>query len=317
MVKLISSARLKTDSRDTLNLARLLAANLIPEVWIPPPPVRELRALVAHRQRQVKRSTQLRNRLHSVLHRHNIQRPRGKLFDPQQVAWWSQLPLSASEKLMVRHSLDELHRLAACKKETEMELARLGCTPTWLPHLPFLMQLPGIGLITALTLLAAIGDITRFPGPKQLVGYAGLGSSVHDSGQTHRTGKITRQGRRDIRHAMIECAWTAVLHHPHWHAEFARLAHRIAKHKAIVAVARKLLVVIWHVLTKHEVAHHTQPQAVARKFYKWAAEYRLVQFLDCSRLEFVQQQLDCLGIKLDEFHIGQQRFILTQPSVSG
>jgi transposase len=77
-VKLISAARVKTDARDTIKLARLLAANLIPSVWVPPLVVRELRALIAHRKRLVKQRTQARNRLHGVLQRHNLIPPQGK-----------------------------------------------------------------------------------------------------------------------------------------------------------------------------------------------------------------------------------------------
>ena len=80
LVKLIASARVKTDHRDVLHLARLWAAGLIPEVWVPPQEVRGLRALLAHRRHMVKRRTMLRNRLHSVIHRHNLIPPAGDLF---------------------------------------------------------------------------------------------------------------------------------------------------------------------------------------------------------------------------------------------
>src|SRR5215470_13852091 len=91
LVKLISSAKVKTDTRDTLHLARLLAAGLIPEVWVPPKPVRELRILVAHRQRLVRQRTQACNRLHSVLHAHQLVPPAGRLGSPAQQAWWDEL----------------------------------------------------------------------------------------------------------------------------------------------------------------------------------------------------------------------------------
>ncbi len=99
------------------------------------------------------------------------------------------------------------------------ELHRLSTTPPWDEQVPYLVQLPGFGLLTAMTVprpapacrpgqagasqggLAAIGDVTRFPTDKHLVGYAGLGAGVHDSGQTHRDHAITKQGRRDLRHA--------------------------------------------------------------------------------------------------------------------
>ncbi len=78
------------------------------------------------------------------------------------------------------------------------------------------MHLPGISIVTAQTILAAIGDIQRFPNAKKLVGYAGLGARVHDSGQTTRTGRITKAGRKDLRTAMVETAQAAVNFHPFW-----------------------------------------------------------------------------------------------------
>src|SRR5262249_46355953 len=93
-VKLISAARVKTDARDTIKLASLLAANLIPAIWVPPHAVRELRALVAHRKRIVKPRTQAGNRLHGILHRHNLTVPPGKPFAAHQREWWLSLELS-------------------------------------------------------------------------------------------------------------------------------------------------------------------------------------------------------------------------------
>ena len=81
-------------------------------------------------------------------------------------------------------------------------------------QVPFLVQLPGLGVLSALRILAAIGEITRFPSAKHLVGYAGLGASVHQSGATDRGGRITKQGRSDLRGVMVEAAWVAVEHHP-------------------------------------------------------------------------------------------------------
>ena len=100
------------------------------------------------------------------------------------------------------------------------ELTRLSGTEPWLSQVVFLLQVPGIGVINALVRLSAIGDITRFPTAKQLVGYAGLGASVHASGQTYQTGHITRQGRKEMRAALVESAWMAVEHHPYWKVQF-------------------------------------------------------------------------------------------------
>ena len=132
--------------------------------------------------------------------------------------------------------------------ELDAQLVQLSMTEPWASQTPFLIQLPGLGVINALTLLAAIGDITRFASAKKLVGYSGLGAAVHASGQTYQTRRTTKQGRCELRTTMIEAAWVAVEHHPHWKAQFERLTHSIGKRKAIVAIARKLLVAVWHVL---------------------------------------------------------------------
>jgi transposase len=162
LVKLISAARVKTDTRDTLNLARLLAAGLIPAVWVPPEEVRELRALIAHRRRLIAQRTQARNRLQSVLHRHNIAPPEGGLFVAKQQRWWDELPLSPSEKLRVRQDLTVLTNLTPLIEEVEAELCRLSATERWADQVPYLVQRPRIGILIAMVLLSAIGDVTRF-----------------------------------------------------------------------------------------------------------------------------------------------------------
>lgn len=227
-----------------VKLARLLAANLVPAVWVPPVPVRELRALVSHRKRLVNQRTQVRNRLHAVLHRRNLTLPPGKPFAAHQQEWWLSLDLSSSEKLRVQQDLSLLRSLEELVGAVETELGRLSTDELWVKQVPFLVQLPGLGVLSVMSLLAAIGDITRFSSAKKLVGYAGLGASVHDSGETHQGGHITKEGRRDLRGVMVEAAWVAVEHHPHWKAQFERLTRRIGKQKAIVAIARKLLVTV-------------------------------------------------------------------------
>jgi transposase len=177
-VKLISAARVKTDARDTIKLARLLAANLVPAVWVPPVHVRELRALIAHRKRLIKQRTQARNRLHRVLQRHNLEPPPGKTFAAGTRAWWLSLELPPSERLREGQDLTLLDSLDPLIAEVEAELGTLSTSEPWKKHVPLLLQLPGIGMLLAMTLLAAIGEISRFPSAKHLVGYAGLGTRV-------------------------------------------------------------------------------------------------------------------------------------------
>jgi len=296
LVKLIAASFVKTDKRDTLVLARLLQANIIPEVWVPPPHVRELRALVSHRRRLVSQRTAAKNRLWSVLMRHNIMPPAGQVFSTTHRDFWERLPISSSEELRTRQDVAIIDHLSPLIEEVDKELARLSAEETWAPQAAFLVQLPGMGLLTAMTLLGAIGDITRFASAKKLVGYSGMGSRVYDSGQTHRTGRITKQGRREVRSVMIEAAWVAVRRHPFWKAKFERLEDRIGKQKAIVAIARKLLVVVWHVLTAQVADRQADPRAVACSLMTWATRYGLATSLGMPRAAFVCRELDRLGI---------------------
>lgn len=215
LIKLMAQVRVKTDGRDSLHLAKFLAANLIPAVWVPPKPVREIRAILAHRRRLIEQRTRARNCLHSMLHRHNLPPPAGDPFTAEQRVWWTGLPLSTLEHLQVRQDLALLESLAPLIKEVEQELAHLSTDDPWAKPMALLLQLPGVSLVTALTTLAAIGEITRFPSAKKLAGYSGLGGSVSATGQTYRTGGITKQGRRDLRAVLVEVAWIAVEHHPH------------------------------------------------------------------------------------------------------
>jgi transposase len=295
-VKLIASSMVKTDKRDALTLARLLAAGLIPEVWIPPQPVRELRALIQHREQLAKAHRAAINRLRSLCHRHHLLPTHYHLDAAVVRGWWMALQLPLNEQLIVQQNLtllDELNRSLTAIDET---LARLSVTDTWRQSMAFLLQLPGIGLCTGMTILSAIGDIARFPSAKQLVGYSGLGARVHSSGQTYRTDGVTKQGRPELRTALIEAAWSAVQHSVVWRQRFDHLAVRTGRRKAIVAIARKLLVVIWHVLSQHVPDHHADPDSVARSLMRWAAYHHVASSLGLPRTTFVRLELNRLGI---------------------
>jgi transposase len=298
----IGQAKVKTDKHDVMKLAKLCAANLIPQVWVPPVHVRELRMLFSHRRRLVKVSTLVKNRLQSLLHRHHLAPPAGEVFSQANQVWWAELEVSATERLHVKHDLATLKQVEGQLAEVEAELNRLSTSAPWASSMPYLMQLPGLGLIGALTVLAAIGDVTRFESAKKLVGYAGLGASVHDSGQTHRTGRITKTGRRDLRHVLVEAAWAAVEHHPFWKAEFARLSRRMDENKAVVAVARRLLVAIWHVLTERAADKHAEPQRVATKLMRWSWELSDEQRGGLTTRQFIRYHLMRLQLGEDLTH---------------
>jgi transposase len=302
-VKLIAEARVKTDKVDVLTLAQLLRADMLPEVWVPPQHVRDLRALLSHRRRLVSLQTTAKNRLQSVLHRLNLRPPEGDLFAQRQRDWWKMVDLSATERLRVDQDLATLEHIGPQIAAIDAELRRLSTSELWSEQVPYLLQLPGIALLTAMTILSAIGDVTRFPSAKQLVGYAGLGAGVHDSGKTHRDKGITKQGRRDLRYVLIEAARVAVQTHPYWKRAFAQLAKRIGDHKAVVAIARKLLIAIWHVLMAKSADRRADAEQVAFKLMVWAWKLTDEQRGGLSSRQFIRAHLMRLGLGLDLTHI--------------
>ena len=169
--------------------------------------------------------------------------------------------------------------------------------------MPYLVQLPGIALLSAMTILGAVGDITRFPSAKQLVGYAGLGAGVHDSGKTHRDKGITKQGRRELRYVLIEAARAAVQSHPYWKRAFAQLEKRIGEPKALVAIARKLLLVVWHVLMAKSADRRADAEQVAFKLMVWAWKLTDEQRGGLSSRQFIRAHLIRLGLGHDLTHI--------------
>jgi transposase len=142
-VKWIAHAAVKTDKQDVLRLAKLLAARLIPEVWVPPQPVRELRALIAHRTSLVRAQTRVKNQLQSVIHRFSLQPPKGQVFADKNREWWLDLPLSSTEALRLRQNMRTLDHLKQELTEVESELRHLSTCELWKDFVPYLVQLPG------------------------------------------------------------------------------------------------------------------------------------------------------------------------------
>jgi transposase len=295
-IKLISSSATKTDRHDALVLAKLLAANLLPTVWVPPERVRELRELTRYRSKLVGERNKLKSQLHNILHKKNLALPVGGPFTEKNELWWGDLPLNEVEKMQIGHHWQSIHQFDKQVSETEALIVQQSASDYWSEMMTFIMQIPGIGVYTGMTILAAIGDIERFPTPSQLVGYAGVGARVRASGDWLQTGKISKQGRRELRTALVNSAWVAVRFSNHWRHQFEKPAVRIGKKKAITAIARKLLVVIWHVLTKKEADKQADVQAVARSFFRWASEHGLARSQGIHRHEFVRARLKILGL---------------------
>ncbi|NJM39410.1 MAG: IS110 family transposase [Anaerolineae bacterium] len=306
-VALITRAQVKTDRKAAHGLAQLHAAGLLVSIWIPPQPVREMRALIAQRYKMVRLCTLAKNRLANVLHRHNFDKPPGSQpFHLKHKDWWLALPIKGIEKINLECDWEMVEFAERMKKRFEQEIAKAAASD---PRAPLLVQLPGLSIIGAVTVLAAIGDIKRFPDADHLTGYAGLGARVHISGQMHQTGRITKAGRKDLRYIMVEAANHASRGHPKWKELFKKLEPRLGRSKALVAIARKMLVVIWHLLTDEAADKFSDPHQVACAmyafFYKVGARNMPPGL---KALPYVRQQLDRLGLDCPSIRWGRKRY---------
>lgn len=294
----IAEARVKTDKEDIKRLLKLLIGGIVPEVWVPPTHVRELRAFTSYRGRLVKTGIMIRNRLQSLLHKHNLMLSEAGLLD--QACWEAQKNISPLEKLQIRQELVLLQEVEKLKAAVDEELQRQSTSSTWGKQALQIMQLPGVGFIVAMTVLAAIGDISRFENARQLVGYAGLGAGVHDSGKTHKEKKITKKGRRELRWAMVEAGWRAIRISPFWKAEYEKHLDRMRKpNQAIVVIARKLLIALWHVLSREETDLHASEEELAYKMLVLSWSLNEEVRMGLTYKQFAKYALMKLGVETD------------------
>lgn len=298
-VKQIANARVKTDVRDTFILARLLAANLIPTVWVPPSHVRELRQLLSQRREMVETHTQIVNRLHSVAHRHHLKHERGKRFNEKNTGWQSDQRLSTMEQFQLKLEMENRAYLEKQIERIGKEVAKLSHQKPWAASMTYLMQLPGFGVITGMTVLAAIGDIARFESAQQLASYSGLVPGVEQSGTKKRGKSITKEGRKELRWALVEAAQRAVKSDPHWKKRFEAMQKRMHRNQAITAIARQILEVVWNVLTRRQPYRHFSQERIAYKYLTWSWQMDEEARDGLTRQQFTRYYLMRLGLGQD------------------
>jgi transposase len=252
--KAIASARLKNDKVDAATLAQLLRADLLPEAWIAPAEVRQLRALLRHRASLVRLGTQQRNRIHAVVADFGYDRSGSYLSGPGR-GWLAGLDLPAASREIVTDCLAVIDGLAPVIDRIDGEL-RLHAKAD--PRVKTLTTLPGIGQFTALVMVAEIGDITRFPSARKLASWAGLTPTVRGSDRTVRHGHISKQGSAWLRWVLNQAAQTAK-RSPQFAATYAAIAKRRGKKIATIAIARKLLTRAWHLLSEMQAADAGTP----------------------------------------------------------
>jgi transposase len=243
--KAIASAKVKTDKIDAVTLAQLLRGGYIPECYVPPRRVMDLREMVRYRASLVRMRSHAKNKIHSILLMNGIKID--EEYKPFTKEFVQELEKIGDYRidgyLSVIQSLNEQIREVSSRIRSEAkqdEPAKL------------LMSIPGIGYYSALLISSEIGDINRFPDSHHLCSYAGLVPSTHSSGETTFHGAMTRTGSKYLRWILTECI------HVHVRIEkesdltqfYRKLAERRGSSKATVAAASKLLRIIFWVLNE-------------------------------------------------------------------
>ncbi len=298
-VKQIACARVKTDIRDPLILARLLAANMVPGVWVPPTHVRQLRQLLSQRRQLVETHTQIVHRMHSVAHRYHLKHERGKRFNGKITGWQKDKTLSSLEQFQLELEMEHRAYIEKQIQRISREVAKMSHRKPWAQSMTYLMQLPGFGVITAMTVLAAIGEIQRFETPQHLASYSGLTPGLEQSGTKNRGKGMTKEGRKELRWAMVEVAQRAVKSDPLRTRRFQELQKRMHRNQAIVAVARRLLELVWSVLTRRQPYRHFSQERIAYKYLTWAWPMDEEARAGLTRQQFARYYLIRLGIGHD------------------
>lgn len=260
--KAIAGAMVKTDKVDALVLAHLLRCDYLPRVWQPDEKTQDLRRLTGYRAALVGDRTAIKNRLHGVLAQRLIVPPVLDLFSPKGIAWLRAAALDPEGRQMLD---SQLRLLDSVEKEIAGSDASLAVQGYQDSRVKLLMTLPGVDVAMAQTLLAALGDITRFRDADHAAGYLGLVPRTKQSADHCYHGPITKQGNAHARWMLVQAAQHVRTHPGPLGVFFRKLAHKKNHNVAVVATARKLVVVAWHMLTKNEPYRYAQPRSTEEK----------------------------------------------------
>jgi len=250
----------KTDRSDSRKLAKILRDKDFEGIDVPEREVESYRALNRQRFRLVKDMSRVKNRLKSLLFQFGIEIP--QRFNESSTRHWSKVYLDWLKNLLVeqdslRRVLDNyLQQGEFLRKQillVNKQIRELSHSDYFNQNVQLLLSIPGIGLITAMTILTELYDIKRFSTLDQLCNFVGLVPSMHNSGEREITGKIIKRGRKEIKIMLIEASWDALRADQALMQKFNELSKRMNKNKAVIRIARKLLSRIRHVLINKEV----------------------------------------------------------------
>jgi transposase len=262
LTKAIAQAKVKTDKVDAKVLGQLLRADYLPLVWQPDPETLRLRTLSSRRSALVSERTRLKNRIHSVLFSELVPPPQADLFSKKGQQWLAALELPSESRALIE---SDLRLLEAADRELEAISLEIAKKAGQDQRARLLMTLPGVDITTAVGLLAAIGDFSRFRSPDRLAAYLGLVPSTRASADKCFHGPITKRGNSGARWLLIQAAQHLRLNPGPLGAFYRRLRRKKNHNVAVVACARKMATIVWHMLTHNEPYRYAQPRITDEK----------------------------------------------------
>ena len=253
-VRAIATSRKKTDKHDAKILADLLRTNLLPTAYAAPWDVRVNRQITRHRLSLVNLRKEVKHKIHAILLRHgiNVDDRYSDLFGKAGIEYLRSLDLPYCDRFELDQYLELVDEMTERIKVTQNRIQELAGDD---PDARLLMSIPGISYYAALMIKAEIGDIRRFSSAAKLVSYAGLNPSVYQSGTVCRTGRISKQGSKNLRWILVQSANIAVMHDRTLKRFYLRLRRKKGHNRAIVATARKMLKYI-NTMLKHNIKYH-------------------------------------------------------------
>jgi transposase len=241
-----SKKRAKSDRADARHLRELLMVARLPESWIPPDHLLDLRARVRLRHTLSAQRGEWQQRIQAVLYHHGCPQRR-QLMTAEGRAWLAQAPLPATASEQVTVAVAMIDALDVQLTPIDRELRAYARRQ---PGCRALMAHYGIGALTAVTILAELGDARRFSSSRDAVRYAGMDITVHQSDQRRAPGHLSRQGPPALRWALFEAAQVARRTGSPDRDYYTQAAERLGSNRACLAVARKLLKRSYHTLSE-------------------------------------------------------------------
>ena len=262
-LRIIAQSKCKTDKIDAWVLAEFLALDMIPEAYRPTPRQRQHRALVRYRYYVQKRTVSVRNKMRHILANYNADVK--ELFTARGLAYLEEQKVSAADRFVLNHLLEEWREHCRRQKEADQQLESFANEAPLAEQeaRQVLATFPLLGPVTSDIVLSEVGDAKRIRSLKRAASFAGLAPGFRESAGRRKDQGITKEGPRLLRWAMIQLAWRVVGRTAYWGGIFAKLAHRVGRKKAIVAVARRVFCVIMSMLRSGQAYRTPGSQAAA------------------------------------------------------